>query len=441
MAVNENRKGYKKTKLGWIPEDWETKKIDSLFTRIRKSVKVEPDEIYEEIGIRSHGKGLFHKEPVTGEKIGNKSVFWIETNCLVLNIVFAWEQAVAKTTDLEKGKIASHRFPMYKAKPQITDLDYVLYFFKSPIGKHSLGLASPGGAGRNKTLGQGEFSKLKIPYPPYPEQKKIAEILGISDKAIELTQELIQAKTRRKKGLMQQLLTGKKRFGEFADRKGCKNTKIGKIPGKWGLQHLEKCAEVLFSNVDKKMDEKENPVLLCNYTDVYYNDYISEKLDFMKATAKAAEIKKYSLKKGDVIITKDSETPDDIAVPAFVSEKLDNVLCGYHLALIRPDRKILLGEYLSKLFQLQTYRYYFFTLANGVTRFGLTTQATLQSLIPLPSITEQRKIATVLTTCDKEIDLLSQKLEALKQQKKGLMQKLLTGQIRPSTSSGHDKND
>ncbi|MDM8552417.1 restriction endonuclease subunit S [Desulfobacterales bacterium HSG2] len=421
MAVNENRKGYKKTKLGWIPEDWETKKIDSLFTRIRKSVKVEPDEIYEEIGIRSHGKGLFHKEPVTGEKIGNKSVFWIETNCLVLNIVFAWEQAVAKTTDLEKGKIASHRFPMYKAKPQITDLDYVLYFFKSPIGKHSLGLASPGGAGRNKTLGQGEFSKLKIPYPPYPEQQKIAKILTTWDKAIELTQELIQAKTRRKKGLMQQLLTGKKRFEEFR-KKSWKKDKLG-------------------NNALIKRGASPRPITDPKYFAtqgrgwIRISDVTSTNMYIKSASQYLSDLgasKSVAVNKGDFIMS----ICATIGVPRIV----DFPACIHDgFVLISNFSKVL-----DKYFLYHYISYITEKLSNSGqpgTQKNLNT--TIVGNIEIPKITlkEQTKIAAVLTACDKEIDLLNQKLEALKQQKKGLMQKLLTGQIRPSTSSGHDKND
>ena len=109
--------------------------------------------------------------------MGNKSVFWIQPDCFVVNIVFAWEHAIAKTTQAEVGMIASHRFPMYKPKKGVLDLDFLLYYFKTARGKHLLGLASPGGAGRNKTLGQGEFAKLKIPVPSLAEQKRIVEVL------------------------------------------------------------------------------------------------------------------------------------------------------------------------------------------------------------------------------------------------------------------------
>lgn len=188
------------------------KSVSEVVTKIRNGFTPKPDVLYQEIGIRSHAKGIFHKEPVTGKSLGNKSVFWIEPDCFVVNIVFAWEQAVAKTTEAEVGMIASHRFPMYKPKEGILDLDYLLYFFKSAKGKNLLELASPGGAGRNKTLGQSEFLKLKIPVPSIEEQKKIVRLLNAADKEIELQKKKIEAIKLQKKGLMQQLLTGKKRL-------------------------------------------------------------------------------------------------------------------------------------------------------------------------------------------------------------------------------------
>ncbi len=142
--------------------EWEVKKMGKLVSRISKPVDLEDTKEYQEIGIRSHGKGLFYKEHITGKEIGNKRVFWIEEDCFIVNIVFAWEQAVAKTTSKQLGLIASHRFPMYKPKENTAHLDYLLHFFLTPKGKHLLGLASPGGAGRNKTLGQKEFENLKF---------------------------------------------------------------------------------------------------------------------------------------------------------------------------------------------------------------------------------------------------------------------------------------
>ena len=108
------------------------------------------------------------------------------------------------------------------------------------------------------------------------------------------------------------------------------------LPEGWRFIPLERVAEIILSNVDKKSGKGEAVVQLCNYTDVYYNDIIDKNIEFMEATATPREIERFSLRHGDVLITKDSETPDDIAVPALVNDTLENVLCGYHLAILRP---------------------------------------------------------------------------------------------------------
>lgn len=197
-----------KTKVGTLPIDWELKLVSDIVDKVKEKLEPEPKTLYREIGIRSHCKGIFHKEEVTGKSLGNKSVFWIQPDCFVANIVFAWEHAIAKTTEAEVGMIASHRFPLYKPKADILDLDYLLYYFKTARGKHLLGLASPGGAGRNKTLGQTEFAKLKIPVPSLEEQNRIVSVLSESDKEIELLKQHIATLKEQKKGLMQKLLTG-----------------------------------------------------------------------------------------------------------------------------------------------------------------------------------------------------------------------------------------
>ncbi|TKK66352.1 restriction endonuclease subunit S [Ilyomonas limi] len=201
-----------KIRLTGYTKDWENKTLKKLVTPVKRALNPIQDELYQQIGIRSHGKGLFYKEKVTGAALGNKSVFWVEPNCFIANIVFAWEHAVAKTTEAETGMIASHRFPMFKPKEGVLHLDYLLYFFKSSRGKQLLELASPGGAGRNKTLGQSEFLKLNIPVPSYEEQTAIAQVLLAVDKELQLLKAKTEKLKEQKKGMMQVLLTGKKRL-------------------------------------------------------------------------------------------------------------------------------------------------------------------------------------------------------------------------------------
>ncbi len=186
---------------------------------------------------------------------------------------------------------------------------------------------------------------------------------------------------------------------------------LGDIPVHWGIKKLKFLAVVQPSNVDKKTVDGEEPVLLCNYTDVYKNEYINSRLDFMQASATEDEIKKFAVDIGDVIVTKDSETPGDIAVPACVTEKIDGLLCGYHLTQIKPID--LEGKYLFRLFQSKGFNAQFTVAANGVTRFGLPQYAIANAFTPVPPIDEQQAIARFLDFKTAQIDALIAKKQAL----------------------------
>lgn len=205
---------------------------------------------------------------------------------------------------------------------------------------------------------------------------------------------------------------------------------IGEIPEHWELLRLKYLALVQPSNVDKKTIENEASVLLCNYMDVYKNEFIDESINFMEATATDSEIEKFKIKNGDVLVTKDSETPDDIANPAFVKSYFENVICAYHLTQIRPNREKLLGEYLFRLFQEHRYKGQFEVNANGVTRFGLSVSAFSDVFVPLPSPEEQNAIANFLDEKTTQIDKLianKQKLiELLKEERTVIVNNAVT---------------
>ena len=408
--------GYKQTKVGVIPEEWDTYRIDNVLQRIRKKVDVKKDTIYQQIGIRSHAKGIFHKELVSGEALGNKSVFWIEEDCFIVNIVFAWEQAVSKTTNAEKGMIASHRFPMYKAKDHKVDIDYILYFFKSKRGKHLLGLASPGGAGRNKTLGQKEFSELKLPLPLLKEQQKIAKILTTWDNAISKQEELINAKERLKKGLMQRLLSGELRFVGFVGE--WEEVKLGDIGYTYGGLTKKTAEDFGCGNTQ-----------YITYKNIFDNDKIDVSI-FHNVKINNDE-KQNKVMYGDVLFTTSSETPEEVGMSSVLLDKIDelylNSFCfGYRL----NDLNILNPQFARFYFRSFYMRDKISRLAQGSTRFNLSKLQVMKIKIKLPPKQEQHKIAQVLTTADKEIELLKKELEALKEQKRGLMQRLLSGVVR-----------
>ena len=270
------------------------------------------------------------------------------------------------------------------------------------------------------------IKNYKIPAPPLIEQKKIAEILNTWDRAVEQTQKLIDAKQRLKKGLMQQLLTGRMRFPGF----GAPVEKAGELPEGWEERKLAEVAKVIISGVDKKTKKDEIPVFLCNYMDVFQNQYITSDCNFMYASATKSEIAKYKLQENDVLLTKDSETSEDIANSAIILENIPDLICGYHLAILRPKEQFIVGLFLAYIINFGSFHNYFVTHANGVTRFGLTIQSIKGLVVRMPILAEQKKIALLLLNFDNQVRTLEKRIKLLEKQKQGLMQQLLIGEIR-----------
>ena len=205
----------------------------------------------------------------------------------------------------------------------------------------------------------------------------------------------------------------------------------------WRSVPLRELADIRVSNVDKKTTAGESSVRLCNYMDVYSNDYIRADLPFMEASASSAEIAKFKVQRGDVLITKDSETPDDIGVPAVVVEEVGDLVCGYHLALIKPKRDLVDPVFLMKQLSTAVTASYFARHAAGSTRYGLSNGAIANTRIPLAPLRQQQRIAAILTSLDAAIEKTEALIEKHQQIKAGLMHDLFTrgvlpnGQLRP----------
>jgi type I restriction enzyme S subunit len=174
---------------------------------------------------------------------------------------------------------------------------------------------------------------------------------------------------------------------------------------------LKNVASIRLSGVDTKTEPNGLPVHLCNYTDVYHRDQITADLPFMAATASPKEIARFTLAKGDVIITKDSETADDIGVAALVSEDLPGVLCGYHLALIRPDQTRLEGTYLFYALQARTVVAQLEAAAQGITRHAVGQLEIGNLLVPLPDLLTQQAIAAHLAAEFGRLDTMLAEIE------------------------------
>lgn len=149
--------------------------IGEIMRLVRRPVDVRAGELYHEIGLRSFGNGVFHKPPVTGEELGDKKVFYIKPGDLLFSNVFAWEGAVSLASAQEAGKIGSHRFMTYKVDAQKADSRYLLHYFYGGPGLLEIRKASPGSAGRNRTLGIKNFERQIIRLPDPEEQRRVAD--------------------------------------------------------------------------------------------------------------------------------------------------------------------------------------------------------------------------------------------------------------------------
>lgn len=278
------------------------------------------------------------------------------------------------------------------------------------------------------------FKNFLIPLPPKAEQTKIAAFLDYKlakiERFIHKKKQLIKLLNKQKAAIINQAVT--KGLDPNVRMKPSGIEWLENIPAHWEVKKLKYVANCFPSNIDKHTKENEMQVRLCNYTDVYKNDYITNNMELMIATATEDQIEKFTLLKGDVIITKDSETADDIANPALVVEELENVVCGYHLSVLRPYSK-LEGSYLLRALQCKVINVQFEVCSNGVTRVGLGVYDMKSAKIPLPPKDEQQLIVNYIESevnkIHKTISTIEREIKLTQEYKTALITEAVTGKI------------
>lgn len=204
LTGKKRLKGFENTK-------WKIQPLENFIKPIVREVP-KPNAPYLGIGLRSHGKGTFLKYDEQPEKNCMDKFYVVRPNDLIVNITFAWEQAIAIVRPEDDGALASHRFPTYTFIEEKGHPDFFRFFILQPRMKFMLEMISPGGAGRNRVMSKSDFIKLEFLLPEYKEQTAIAQVLQAADKEISLLKAKAEKLRELKKGLMQVLLTGKKRL-------------------------------------------------------------------------------------------------------------------------------------------------------------------------------------------------------------------------------------
>ncbi|EBG7527989.1 restriction endonuclease subunit S [Salmonella enterica] len=296
---------------------------------------------------------------------------------------------------------------------------HVDYYYQFLISQYD-NIREMANSGGQENLSGGIVKSIKVPVPPLPEQKKIAKILSTWDKAISTTEQLLANSQQQKKALMQQLLTGKKRL---LDNNGVR------FSGEWKKSTLGNLGNTFNGLTGKTKDDFGFGKKYIPYINIFKNSRIDlEALDLVDVK----EGESQSLTQfGDIFFTTSSETPDEVGMSSVLLDQVDEVyLNSFCFGFRLFDFKSLLPEFARYLLRSENIRSEIAVLGQGATRYNLSKKQLMKLELVLPNINEQKKIATILSTADQEIASLQQKLDALKQEKKALMQQLLTGKRR-----------
>ena len=255
---------------------------------------------------------------------------------------------------------------------------------------------------------QKDLARVKIALPPLAEQRKIAEILRTWDEAIEAAEAELKAKQERKRWLMDKLLVGN-----------------------WPKRTIEELFELEGSGIDKVILPDEQVVPLVNYMDAYRKRVLKHADVQAETSVSPNDLMRCQLKRGDIVLTPSSETPDDIAHSALINFEPGNAVHSYHLFRLRTrsDAEIV-HDFRAFFLNHISVRRQFIRICSGTTRFTLTLPGVRAIKVSLPPIKHQQYAAEVLNDATSQEELASQRVEALRAQKRGLMQKLLTGEVR-----------
>ena len=377
-----------------------------------------PEFPYRALGIRSHGKGTFQKFVKDPAKVMMDTLYCVMPDELIVNITFAWEGAIAIVKKEDAEHLVSHRFPTFKFNKSLVIPEFFKYYILQKSFIYKLGVISPGGAGRNRVLSKKDFLKISAILPPLPEQKKIASILTTVDDKISSIEHQIHQTEQLKNGLMEKLLTEGIGNTEF------KKTKIGRIPKGWGVETIESI-NCIVDYRGKTPPKSDNGVFLVTARNIKggkINYSLSQ--EFIPKEIYDEVMKRGTPKIGDVLITTEAPMGEVATIDN------ESVALAQRVIKLRGKQGVLLNVFQKHYLASRQFQKRLDLESTGSTVKGIKGSRLKKMLISVPPIDEQKQIATILSTVDDKIEVLTQKKTQYQTLKKGLSQQLLTGQMR-----------
>lgn len=419
ISRGEVPEGYKKTKVGIIPEDWEVKKL-AEFLELKNGINAKKVDYGHGIKFINVLDILNNNYIVYENIIGNVNIDEkkIEDYSVCYGDILFQRSSetigeVGYANVYLDKKIATFGGFVIRGK-KLSDYEplFLKELLNSPMSRRQI--ESSAGGSTRFNIGQKELYKIKLSFPPLPEQQKIAQVLSTWDEAIELKEKLIEQKKQQKKGLMQRLLTGEVRLPGFdgeweeVELKDVCKLETGKRP-KGGANEIGDIPSLGGENINN-----DNGLNLDNVRKISNEFYNS--------------MEQGKLKENDILINKDGANTGKVAL--YKNSGLEKAAINEHLFIIRPKNKNIDYKFLYYYLASTEARNKISARITSSAQPGLNSKFINGFYLLIPSYNEQIRIGNVLYTIDKEIDLLNQELELLKLQKKGLMQLLLTGIVR-----------
>ncbi|ALM74009.1 restriction endonuclease subunit S [Thermococcus barophilus] len=399
----------KKTPIGEIPEDWEVVKLGKIigYTKGKKPKMVakEPKDGWLPYLSTEY---LRNNNPTQFVKITGNEIIVEDGDILLL-----WDGSNAGEFFLAKKGVLSSTMVKIFLKKHVYDSLFLFYLLKH---------REPFLKGQTKGTGIPHVDKnvlnaLLLPLPPLPEQKKIAEILRTVDEAIEKTDLAIEKTERLKKGLMQRLLTKGIKHERF------KKTEIGEIPEEWRVVRIGDIGTFQYG-ITVPGQAKDTGIKLIRITDIKDWGLDWENMPYCEISN--AEFEKYRVNTGDILFARIGATTGKTC---YVDKDIPAVFASY-LIRFNPMTNAISTLYLYYFTQSSIYWSQVDKLKHGQLKKGLNTKLLAIIKLPLPPLPEQKKIAEILSTVDKKLELLRKRKEKLERIKKGLMKDLLTGRRR-----------
>ncbi len=409
-----------------VPKGWEKNSLDSLF-EFKNGLNTEKEQYgngYKFVNVMD----VFRNDILTESKIiGRVQVtdkqlegYQLKYGDVLFNRTSETFDEIAIAAIYLDNAIATFGGFVIRARPKGNQIDpaYSVFLFQSKSYRSQVVKLGQGAIRAN--IGQKDLAGVCILVPPLAEQKKIAQILSTWDKAISVTEKLLTNSQQQKKALMQQLLTGKKRL---LDENGVR------FSGEWEYTIFGNLGDTYTGLTGKTKEDFGAGKPYIPYINIFKNSRIDiQNLEYVQVND---DERQSVVKYGDIFFTTSSETPEEVGMSSVLLEEVSEVFLNSFCFGFRLNNfETLIPKYARYLFRSEHVRRQISTLGQGVTRYNLSKRQLIKLELKLPCVEEQQKIAAVLSAADAEISTLEKKLTCLRDEKKALMQQLLTGKRR-----------